>query len=139
MRERSVGWAIVAAVLGIACATPELTTTGKGVVTVHTPPGPGCENLGTVVGKGGGSFFGGWISNDQLTTYAMNDAMNQAAARGANYLQISPPQLGVADGTTSTATETAVAFRCPGSGASTGIDAGSAATSGADGPAGAAR
>jgi hypothetical protein len=36
----------------------------------------------------------------------MNDALSKAAARGANTLQITPPQLGGGKGTTSTATET---------------------------------
>ena len=99
--------------LASACATPSLSQGGSRVVPITSPPGPECQNLGVVIGKGGGSFGGGWISNDQLTEYAMNDALSKAAERGATHLQISPPQLGGGGGTTTTATETGIAFKCP--------------------------
>jgi hypothetical protein len=100
--------------LGVAaCATPSLSPAGAHVVPITAAPGPECQNLGVVIGQGGGSFGGGWISNDQLTEYAMNDALSKAAAKGATHLQISPPQLGGGSGTTTTATETGIAFKCP--------------------------
>jgi hypothetical protein len=103
-----------ACVLGtLACATPSLSANAGKLVTGMTPPGPECDSLGAVIGQGGGTFGGGWISNDQLTQYALNDAMNKAAERGANYLQLSPPQLGGGSGTTTTATEMGFAFKCP--------------------------
>ena len=99
--------------VALACATPSLSQGGSHVVPITAAPGPECQNLGVVIGQGGGSFGGGWISNNQLTEYAMNDALSQAAERGATHLEISPPQLGGGGGTTTTATETGIAFKCP--------------------------
>jgi len=66
-----------------------------------------------VVGQGGGTFGGAYISNDHLMEYAMNDARNKAAERGATHIQMSTPQLGGGSGTTTTATVMAFAFKCP--------------------------
>lgn len=110
---RTTSW-VLAVVLAVAgCATAQLSPEANKVIPVQTPPGPECQNLGAVIGAGGGTFGGGWISNDQLSTYVMNDALNKAAAKGATHLQITPPQLGGGSGTTTTATETGIAFKCP--------------------------
>ena len=53
------------------------------------------------------------ISNDSLMQYAMNDARNKAAELGATHVHLSTPQLGGANGTTTTATVMAVAYKCP--------------------------
>ena len=96
----------------LACSTPSLQAGSKVVAGMH-PPGPECENLGTVIGNGGGSFGGGWISNDQLSQYAINDARNKAAALGANYMEVTTPQLGTGGLSTTTATEMGIAYKCP--------------------------
>jgi Domain of unknown function (DUF4156) len=103
------------AIVGITagCATASLSTAGKNVVPLTNAPGPECENLGTVIGQGGGTFGGAWISNDNLMQYALNDAQNKAAERGATHLQASAPQLGGGSGTTTTATVMGVAYKCP--------------------------
>ena len=80
---------------------------------VGAAPSADCKNLGIVVGQGGGTFGGDFISNDKLTEYAVNDAMNKAATRGATHLQASAPALGGGSGTTTTATVTGVAYQCP--------------------------
>jgi hypothetical protein len=113
MNSIGLKMASVCVVGALACATPSVSPTAGKLATGTTPPGPECESLGPVIGKGGGTFGGKWISNDQLSQYAINDAMNKATERGANYLQISTPQLGGGNGTTTTATETAFAFKCP--------------------------
>jgi uncharacterized protein YbjQ (UPF0145 family) len=64
------------------------------------------------VGKGGGTFGGSWIANEDLIEYAMNDMRNQAAELGANYVQHDPPTLGQGEGTTTTATITGTAYQC---------------------------
>jgi hypothetical protein len=69
------------------------------------------------VGEGGG-FGGGWVSNEQLVAYAMQDARNRAAAIGANKVQMGPPQLGVTGSSkggmsTTSATVVGTAYRCP--------------------------
>jgi hypothetical protein len=73
-----------------------------------------CKSLGYIVGRGGGSFGGSWVSNESLIEYAMNDLRNQAAERGANYVQHDSPTLGVpgSDGATSTATVSGTAYFC---------------------------
>ena len=107
-----------------ACATAGLTPAGAKVLTSQSAPidhgyAPGtCTSLGYIVGRGGGSFGGGWIPNDSLIEYAMNDLRNKAAAKGANYIQHDSPQLGVSgDGnggsSTSTATISGTAYKCP--------------------------
>jgi hypothetical protein len=96
------------------CATASLSMAGSRVLPVATAPGPECKNLGAVIGAGGGMFGGAYISNDQLVEFALNDAMNKAAARGATHIQPSAPALGGYQGTTTTATVTAIAYRCPG-------------------------
>jgi hypothetical protein len=103
--------------IGVAPAcmtTAELTGGGAQVVTIYNPPAGQCQMLGTVTGQGGGAFGGAWISNDDLINYAMNDMRNKAAAMGATHVQASPPQLGQADGTTTTASVVGTAYLCSG-------------------------
>ena len=77
------------------------------------PPAANCVSVKPIVGHGGGTFGGEFISNDDLIEYAFNDLRNQAAEAGANYVQNDPPQLGQGDGTTTTATVSGTAFNCP--------------------------
>jgi hypothetical protein len=95
-----------------ACATAGLSPAGANVAVARNPPGTDCQAVGYLVGKGGGTFGGGWISNDQLIEYAMNDLRNKAAERGASYVQSDPPQLGSGKGTTTTVTITGTAYKC---------------------------
>lgn len=111
------------AVLLLACRTAELSGKGADVVTSQSAPidsgfdPKSCKHLGFIVGKGGGAFGGAWIANEELVNYAMNDLRNQAAARGANFVQHDTPQMGVAgDGnggsSTTTATVSGNAYYC---------------------------
>src|SRR4051812_8480420 len=95
-----------------ACSTPDLTSEGARVVASPNPPAPGCVIVDHVVGEGGGTFGGAWISNDDLIDYAMNDMRNAAGSKGANYVQYDPPSLGDGDGTTTTATVSGTAYSC---------------------------
>ncbi|MBN1605899.1 MAG: DUF4156 domain-containing protein [Polyangiaceae bacterium] len=104
------------------CKTSELSGGGAQVATSQSAPvdsgwDPGsCKSLGYVVGRGGGSFGGGWISNDQLIEYAMNDLRNKAAELGANFVQHDTPTMGQAGSdsgsTTTTATVSGTAYLC---------------------------
>ena len=94
------------------CATAALSPQGAQVAVTRNPPTPDCITAGYLVGEGGGTFGGKWISNDSLLEYALNDLRNKAAKLGANYVQTDPPQLGSGHGTTSTATITGTAYRC---------------------------
>jgi hypothetical protein len=109
----------------VACKTAGLSQAGSTVrISPSAPVDHGfdprsCTSLGYLVGRGGGSFGGGYISNDDLIAYAMNDLRNQAAALGANYVQHDTPQLGSSGGTagggsmtTSTATVSGSAYSC---------------------------
>jgi|GEM_PF-356256 len=106
------------------CKTAELSQPGRSVLLGLSPPvdmgyeKSQCQPLGVVIGKGGGSFGGAWISNEQLTEYAMNDLRNQAAKMGANVVHYSTPQMGTSGGqngsNVSTANITGTAYRCMG-------------------------
>jgi hypothetical protein len=99
--------------LGTGCSTPALSPAAAAVAVSRNPAPPTCTAVGYLVGEGGGTFGGKWISNDSLIDYAMNDLRNKAAERGATYVQSDPPQLGGDRGTTSTVTITGTAYRCP--------------------------
>jgi hypothetical protein len=104
--------AIAAAVLSSGCSRDSLSSEGAKVVASPNPPAPSCVAVKHIVGEGGGTFGGEFISNDDLIEYAMNDLRNQAADAGANYVQHDPPELGQGDGTTTTATISGTAYAC---------------------------
>jgi hypothetical protein len=47
----------VAAAIGSSCSTPGLSAQGASIQSGHGPPRPGCGEMGSVVGHGGG--YGG--------------------------------------------------------------------------------
>jgi hypothetical protein len=94
------------------CKTSDLTPAGANVAAGREEAPVGCKPLGYITGKGGGTFGGDFISNEDLIEYAMNDLRNQTAELGANYVRHDPPQLGSGDGTTTTVTITGTAFQC---------------------------
>ena len=96
-----------------ACKTSDLTPAGAEVTASRNAAPPGCEPVGYLTGKGGGTFGGGLVSNEDLIEYALNDLRNQAAERGANFIQHDPPGLGSGDGTTTSVTITGTAYKCP--------------------------
>jgi hypothetical protein len=105
------------AVIAAACSTAELSQNGGKVEVVNALDRKGCTNLGPVAGKGGGSFGGAYISDEKLIEYATNDIRNNAAERGANVLVMGTHQMGNTSGqyggTTSTATISGIAYKCP--------------------------
>jgi hypothetical protein len=103
---------LLLALPAVGCATASLTPQGANVAVARSAPSADCHAVAYLVGEGGGTFGGGWISNDQLIEYAMNDLRNKAADRGATYVQADPPQLGNGKGTTTTATVTGTAYAC---------------------------
>ncbi len=112
MNVRTAALALSVAALLSGCATAALSPAGSKVVASPNVPVEGCQYLGNVIGQGGGAFGGGYVSNDKLMEYALNDAQNKAAAKGATHLQTTPPQLGGSGGTTTTATVTGTAYKC---------------------------
>ncbi|WP_169927687.1 DUF4156 domain-containing protein [Labilithrix luteola] len=110
-----VSLASLASLVTVAgCSTSALSPKGAQVAATRNPPTRDCAALKYIVGQGGGTFGGAYISNDDLVEYAMNDLRNKAADLGANYVQHDPPQLGSGSGTTTTVTISGTAYRCSG-------------------------
>ncbi len=104
--------AIGACAMTTGCKTADLTAGGAKVAAGRNPPPPGCKTLQYITGKGGGTFGGGLVSNEDLIEYALNDLRNKAADLGGNFVQHDPPQLGSGDGTTTSVTMTGTAYKC---------------------------
>jgi hypothetical protein len=88
-----------------------LTPEAASVVATTNRPSGKCKSLGTLSGKGGGAS-GGYVSNEDLIKYALNDLRNQAAAQGATHIVYSAPTLGGNQGTTTSAMITGEALKC---------------------------
>jgi hypothetical protein len=95
-----------------ACTYSALNERGRAVSVADGRP-EGCENLGMVIGKGGGGW-GEFVQNESLIEYAMNDARNKAAELGATHMTLSSPQLGGGKGGITAATIQGFAYRCQG-------------------------
>jgi hypothetical protein len=86
---------------------------GEKVKVSQNPPNAACQKGDFLVGEGGGYLGGGFIPNDDLVEYAMNDLRNQARERGYNYVQYDTPQMGEGKGTTTTVTISGTGYSCP--------------------------
>jgi hypothetical protein len=82
---------VVAAGALLACGPGRaaLTPTGAEVEARPYPPAGHCAALGDVSGSAGDSWRP--FSDDQLVEYATNDLRNEAAERGATYVQYGSP------------------------------------------------
>jgi hypothetical protein len=69
------------------CAAIELSTEANEIEVVAEKP-KNCKYLGQVRGSQGNFFTGGWTSNANLETGAMNDLRNKAAKKGADTVYI---------------------------------------------------
>jgi Domain of unknown function (DUF4156) len=111
-----ISMALCAALAGAGCATAALSQRGSMVEMTDSVDKSSCQNLGPVFGKGGGSFGGTWISDEDLMEYAANDLRNKAAEKGATHVVFTGHEMGNTSGkdggTTSTATIMGVAYRC---------------------------
>ncbi len=121
---------LVALALGSAsggCKADQRTSRGTDIGLLYDEPA-GCENLGVVIGHGGG-LTGAYSKPSVLRQSAENDARNKAAERGATHLLLHPEELAQGDahgpgeqdtspamahgsGTGSTVTFAATAFKC---------------------------
>lgn len=101
-------WALALA----GCGTYENLRPEAGAVTATTTRPQGkCDSLGSVTGKGGGAS-GGYVSNEDLIEFAVNDMRNRAARLGATHVVYSTPAMGGASGTTTSAMVMGEALRC---------------------------
>ena len=80
----------------LGCTASQLTTNGTNIVMLYDEPA-GCENLGVVLGRGGG-MSGAYSKPSVVRESAENDARNQAAERGATHLLLHPEELAQGDG-----------------------------------------
>lgn len=103
----------LALMLGLtACGTYEgLRPEAQSVAATTSRPQGKCTALASLTGKGGGAS-GGYVSNESLIEYAVNDLRNQAAAMGATHVVYSTPSMGGVSGTTTSAMVMGEALRC---------------------------
>ena len=80
----------------LGCTASQLTTNAANIVMLYDVP-VGCENLGVVIGRGGG-MSGAYSKPSVLRESAENDARNMAAERGATHLLLHPEELAQGDG-----------------------------------------
>jgi hypothetical protein len=107
---------VLLSVCALACNYPALAPMAHDVTVTILPPPPSCERIASIRGRAGTEWppaetYPEPHQSAALTTYAMNDLRNNAAAVGANYVQRSEPTLSW--GTRVTAEYAGVAYLCP--------------------------
>jgi len=112
----------------VSCKADQLSGLGAEIVLLYDEP-LGCENLGEVIGRGGG-LTGAYSKPSINEESAENNARNQAAERGATHLLLraeevaqgdghqpdekdTEPELAHGYGTGSNVTVSGTAFKCP--------------------------
>ncbi|MGB3052611.1 MAG: hypothetical protein WBB42_16535 [Polyangiales bacterium] len=80
----------------IGCKADQLTGHGAEVVLLYDEP-LGCENLGEVIGHGGG-LTGAYSKPSVNAESAENNVLNRAAERGATHLLLHPQEVAQGDG-----------------------------------------
>ncbi|MGB8223524.1 MAG: DUF4156 domain-containing protein [Polyangiales bacterium] len=118
---------LVGGLASLGCKADQITDHGMDVMLLDDVP-KGCENLGVVIGHGGG-LMGAYSKPRINRESAENDARNQAAALGATHLLLHPedvtqgegrqpseqdtaPELAHGYGTGSNVTVAGTAFKC---------------------------
>jgi len=91
----SLAWLVVGLSL-VGCKADQLTSHGTDIVMLYDEPA-GCENLGVVIGRGGG-LSGAYSKPSVNQESAENDARNKAAERGATHLLLHPEEVAQGDG-----------------------------------------
>ena len=92
----SAGVFILLALFFLGCKADQLTGHGTEVILLYDEPA-GCENLGVVIGRGGG-LAGAYSKPSVNLESAENNARNLAAERGATHLWLHPEQVAQGDG-----------------------------------------
>lgn len=80
----------------IGCKADQLSAQGTKIVVLYAEPA-GCENLGVVIGRGGG-LTGAYSKPRINEESAENDALNQAAEIGATHILLHPEEVLQGDG-----------------------------------------
>jgi hypothetical protein len=92
----------------VGCKASQLTANATSIVLLYDEPA-GCENLGVVIGRGGG-MTGAYSKPSVIRESAENDARNQAAQRGATHLLLHPEEVAQGDGRAPSEQDTAPAM-----------------------------
>jgi hypothetical protein len=92
----------------VGCKASQLSTNATNIVLLYDEPA-GCENLGVVIGRGGG-MAGAYSKPSVIRESAENDARNKAAERGATHLLLHPEERAQGDGRGPTEQDTAPAM-----------------------------
>jgi hypothetical protein len=82
--------------VSIGCKADQLTTTGADIILLYDEPA-GCQNLGVVIGRGGG-IAGAYSKPSINRESAENDARNKAAEKGGTHLLFHPEEVAQGDG-----------------------------------------
>ena len=80
----------------MSCKASQLTADGTKIAVLYDEP-VGCENLGVVIGQGGG-ISGAYSKPTVNQQSAENDALNKAAELGATHLLLHPEEIQQGDG-----------------------------------------
>jgi hypothetical protein len=80
----------------LGCKADQLSADGTKVAVLYDEP-VGCENLGVVIGVGGG-LSGAYSKPSVNQESAENDARNKAAERGATHVLLHPEEVDQGDG-----------------------------------------
>ena len=94
--------------LSPGCKADQLTMHGADVVLLYSEP-VGCENLGVVVGRGGG-LSGAYSKPSINEESAENDARNKAAELGGTHLMLHAEEIAQGDGHAPDSRDTAPAM-----------------------------
>lgn len=94
--------------VSLGCTASQLTANGTNIAMLYDEPA-GCENLGVVLGRGGG-MSGAYSKPSVIRESAENDARNRAAERGATHLLLHPEELAQGDGHQPTEDDTSPAM-----------------------------
>ena len=78
------------------CKAAPLTANATSIVLLYDEPA-GCENLGVVIGRGGG-LTGAYSKPSVIRESAENDARNNTAERGGTHLLLHPEEIAQGDG-----------------------------------------
>ncbi len=103
------------------CAAKSVKQGAERVIVSKNPAPKECKFLGTVIGEQGGALTGGWTSNKNLATGAINDMKNSAFDLGANYVSLEVNTAGSTQsgnswgfsGQQTDSTYTGNAYKCP--------------------------
>jgi hypothetical protein len=87
---------LVCGVSWLGCKADQLSADGTKVAVLYDEP-VGCENLGVVIGVGGG-LSGAYSKPSVNQESAENDARNKAAERGATHVLLHPEEVDQGDG-----------------------------------------